>query len=94
MTVVIFVLIVVLTFFFMEFVAWFSHKYIMHGFLWTWHESHHKPRKGIFEKNDRFGLVFSIPSIGLFFYATVITFSYPLIYKKLICHAPKEAKTK
>jgi beta-carotene 3-hydroxylase len=22
-------------FFFMEFMAWFTHKYVMHGFLWV-----------------------------------------------------------
>jgi beta-carotene 3-hydroxylase len=51
----------------MEFVAWFSHKYIMHGFLWNWHEDHHKPhhKSGRFwERNDRFFLVFSIPGIA------------------------------
>lgn len=32
------------TFFFMEFMAWFSHKYIMHGFLWVLHEDHHKKK--------------------------------------------------
>ncbi len=26
----------------MEFMAWFTHKYIMHGFLWYLHEDHHK----------------------------------------------------
>ncbi len=48
----------------MEFVAWFAHKYIMHGFLWSWHEDHHKPhlKDGFFEKNDLFFLVFAIPS--------------------------------
>ena len=48
----------------MEFVAWFAHKYIMHGILWSWHEDHHKPHQktGFFEKNDRFFLVFAIPS--------------------------------
>jgi beta-carotene 3-hydroxylase len=49
----------------MEFVAWFTHKYIMHGILWTWHESHHKIRKGFFERNDLFAIVFSIPAIVL-----------------------------
>ncbi len=57
------ILIVVVTFFFMEFVAWFTHKYIMHGFLWSWHRSHHSVRKGILEKNDLFAIVFSIPAI-------------------------------
>jgi len=48
----------------MEFVAWFAHKYLMHGILWSWHEDHHKPhlKEGFFEKNDRFFLVFAIPS--------------------------------
>ena len=27
----------------MEFMAWFTHKYVMHGFLWDWHEDHHLP---------------------------------------------------
>jgi beta-carotene 3-hydroxylase len=47
----------------MEFVAWFTHKYIMHGFLWSWHRSHHSLRKGILEKNDLFAMVFSLPAI-------------------------------
>ena len=50
-------------FFFMEAVAWFTHKYIMHGFLWSWHRSHHTIRKGLFEKNDLFAIVFSLPAI-------------------------------
>lgn len=53
------------TFLFMEFVAWFAHKYIMHGLLWKWHEDHHNPQMTegqFFEKNDRFFLVFAIPS--------------------------------
>jgi len=25
----------------MEFVAWFTHKHIMHGFLWNLHKDHH-----------------------------------------------------
>lgn len=49
----------------MEFVAWFSHKYVMHGFMWIWHESHHKPRKGTLELNDLFGFMFAIPSAWL-----------------------------
>lgn len=63
--IVIKVLIVTITFLFMEFVAWFTHKFIMHGVLWSWHRSHHSLRKGIFEKNDLFAVVFSIPAIIL-----------------------------
>lgn len=57
--------IVILTFCFMEFMAWFAHRYIMHGWLWTWHKDHHDPnlKEGhFFEKNDLFFLVFAIPS--------------------------------
>jgi beta-carotene 3-hydroxylase len=54
------------TFLFWEFVAWWTHKYVMHGFLWTWHKSHHTRHKHTFEKNDLFGVVFSVPSILLF----------------------------
>ncbi|MEH0157846.1 beta-carotene hydroxylase [Limibacter armeniacum] len=57
------ILIIVATFLFMEFVAWFTHKYIMHGFLWSWHKSHHTYHNDTFEKNDLFGFVFSIPAI-------------------------------
>ena len=57
--------IVIGTFFFMEGVAWFTHKYIMHGFLWSWHHSHHSLRHGWLERNDLFALVFSLPAVAL-----------------------------
>ncbi|MEP4533793.1 MAG: beta-carotene hydroxylase [Cyclobacteriaceae bacterium] len=57
--------IIIGTFLLMEGVAWFTHKYIMHGILWTWHKSHHRAHDHAFEKNDLFALVFSIPSILL-----------------------------
>jgi len=46
----------------MEGVAWFLHKYVMHGFRWFIHKDHHYPRKGRFEKNDLFGVIFAIIS--------------------------------
>jgi beta-carotene 3-hydroxylase len=52
------------TFFFMEAVAWFTHKYIMHGVLWSWHRSHHRLHNHTLERNDLFALVFSIPSVA------------------------------
>ena len=48
------------TFIFMEGVAWFAHKYIMHGFGWVWHEDHHQHHDNFFEKNDYYAVVFSI----------------------------------
>ena len=52
------------TFFFMEGVAWFTHKYIMHGLCWFLHEDHHhKEHAGFLERNDFFFLIFAIPGI-------------------------------
>ena len=59
----------------MEGVAWFTHKYIMHGFLWTWHRSHHTVHGHALERNDLFALVFSIPS-ALFIYLSTSTYGY------------------
>ncbi len=61
----------------MEGITWCTHKYVMHGFGWYFHEDHHQPKyKGIFEKNDAFFLVFAIPSILLFWYGTYSTHRY------------------
>lgn len=62
-------LIVLTTFFTMEGVAWLTHRYVMHGFLWSLHRDHHKKEiTSFFEKNDYFFLIFAIPGIaGLFF---------------------------
>jgi len=51
-----------LAFISMEFIAWFTHKYLMHGILWKIHEDHHQPTGNFFQKNDLFFLVFAIPS--------------------------------
>jgi beta-carotene 3-hydroxylase len=59
------ILALVVTFFAMEFVAWFTHKYVMHGLLWVLHKDHHQTEPGIFEKNDAFFLIFAIPSMIL-----------------------------
>jgi beta-carotene 3-hydroxylase len=51
----------------MEYVAWFTHKYVMHGFLWVLHEDHHKPRHRGLQKNDLFAVFFSLVSFALIF---------------------------
>lgn len=76
-TLVVCALIAIGTFLFWEFIAWFTHKYIMHGFLWVWHKSHHTVHDHTLEKNDWFAVVFSIPSIALF---VVSTSRYPNPY--------------
>ncbi|MEP6733892.1 MAG: hypothetical protein ABJA70_00165 [Chryseolinea sp.] len=69
------VLIVTATFLFWEVVAWFAYKFAMHGFLWTWHKSHHTVHEHAREKNDVLALVFSTPSIFLMSYSTLIVYS-------------------
>ena len=59
-------LIVLVTVAAMEFIAWWSHKYIMHGWGWAWHESHHVPHEGGLEKNDLYAVVGSAFAITLF----------------------------
>lgn len=52
------------SFLLMEAVAWFAHKYIMHGLLWSLHRDHHqRENTHFFEKNDFFFLLFAIPGI-------------------------------
>ena len=58
--------IVIGTFIGMEGVAWFAHKYLMHGSMWFFHADHHVHEPGFFEKNDAFFLIFAIPSAWCF----------------------------
>jgi beta-carotene 3-hydroxylase len=54
--------IIIVTFWLMEFIAWATHKYVMHGFLWKLHKDHHQVNKDrILENNDAFFLIFAIP---------------------------------
>ena len=62
MEIVFYFITVVATFFFMEFMAWFTHKYLMHGMMWYFHKDHHQHEEGFFEKNDVFFLIFAVPS--------------------------------
>ncbi len=61
--------IVLAAFISMELVAWFTHKYIMHGLLWMLHKDHHKKESaGFFEHNDFFFLIFALPGITCLFF--------------------------
>jgi len=59
MHILIHILVGLFTFAAMEFMAWFTHKYVMHGFLWVLHKDHHQPGKGWFERNDTFFLFYA-----------------------------------
>jgi len=60
--ILLYLIVVLLTFVGMECVAWLAHKYLMHGFLWNLHRDHHKKdHYNFFEKNDYFFLIFGVP---------------------------------
>jgi beta-carotene 3-hydroxylase len=67
MTAVLMILLFLATFAGMEVFAWAMHRWVMHGWLWSWHQSHHEPREGNWEKNDLFAVVFATPAIVLIF---------------------------
>jgi beta-carotene 3-hydroxylase len=49
----------------MEGFAYVMHRWVMHGVGWFLHESHHRPRTGMFELNDLYAVIFALPSITL-----------------------------
>ncbi|MTI33494.1 sterol desaturase family protein [Xanthovirga aplysinae] len=72
---------ITITFFLMEGVAWFTHKYIMHGFLWTLHKDHHfKSKASFWERNDAFFLIFAIPAFLLMLYGSISNPLGPLFW--------------
>ena len=73
------ILVFLITFIVMEFAAWFLHKFVMHGFLWTLHEDHHIPDKANswWQKNDLFAIFFALPSFFLILFGTLL--SRPLL---------------
>ncbi|WP_312795902.1 sterol desaturase family protein [Tianweitania sp.] len=53
----------------MEFGAYALHRWVMHGWGWGWHKSHHEEHDehhGPFEKNDLYALVFAVAAVALF----------------------------
>ncbi len=62
MTLLFLFLIALAAFLMMEGIAWATHKFVMHGFLWHLHKDHHDGGYHPFQKNDSFFLIFAIPS--------------------------------
>lgn len=55
-------IVLIATFFAMEFMAWATHKFVMHGLMWYFHKDHHQEEPGFFERNDVFFLIYAVPS--------------------------------
>ncbi len=49
----------------MEGFAYVMHRWVMHGPGWILHASHHRARKGFWELNDLYFVIFAAPSILL-----------------------------
>jgi len=62
--------IVLLTFIAMEGVAWFTHKYVLHGFLWFLHKSHHVRHNHALERNDLFFTFYGTLATVFFIYGS------------------------
>ena len=78
MNVLIDIFLVICAFSFMEFMAWFTHKYVMHGFMWFFHKDHHIRDGRKIEWNDIFAVIFALPSIVLIYFGAVSPNSYLL----------------
>jgi len=72
------IVLIILAFFFMEFMAWFTHKYVMHGFMWFFHRDHHIRDGRKIEWNDVFAVIFAVPSILLIYLGVMTPNSYLL----------------
>lgn len=71
------IIIVILSFCGMEGVAWFAHKFVMHGLLWRLHRDHHKKETyGFFEHNDFFFLIFALPGILCLFIGMQLNYNF------------------
>jgi len=70
---------ILLSFLLTEAAAWALHKYVMHGFLWNLHESHHGKGEeaSFFESNDLFFLFFAFPS-AYFIYSGIAAADFRL----------------
>ena len=69
-------LITAATYVLMEGVTWCTHKFVMHGWMWYFHEDHHQPKGSFFEKNDAFFLIFAVPSCLLIVYGSIAQFDW------------------
>jgi beta-carotene 3-hydroxylase len=78
MSIAINIILVIAAFLFMEFMAWFTHKYVMHGFLWVLHKDHHIRDGRKVEWNDVFAIIFAVPSIVLIYFGVMKPDNYML----------------
>ena len=64
----------------MEAVSYLSHRFVMHGFGFGIHRSHHQAPDGGFELNDLYPLMFSSVAISAFAAGTFLPDLRPLVF--------------
>ncbi len=65
----------------MEFTAWATHKFVMHGFLWKLHRDHHqRDHQHVLERNDSFFLLFAVPPMFLFLIGSIRGLDTPWLW--------------
>lgn len=53
----------------MEIFSYIVHRFVFHGVFWKIHKTHHVRRKGTFELNDIFSIIFALVSTFLIIFA-------------------------
>jgi len=64
-----FIALTILGFVGLEIFSYAVHRWLFHGVLWRIHQTHHVARKGSFELNDLFSIIFAVTSILLIIFA-------------------------
>jgi beta-carotene 3-hydroxylase len=64
-----FIALTILGFICVEIFSYVVHRWLFHGVLWRVHQTHHVARKGAFELNDLFSVIFAAASILLIIFA-------------------------
>lgn len=64
-----FIILTIFGFIAVEIFSYAAHRFLFHGVLWKIHQTHHTARKGAFELNDIFSLIFAFFSIFLMVFA-------------------------
>jgi len=64
-----FIFLTILGFIGLEIFSYAVHRWLFHGILWRVHQTHHTARKGWFELNDLFSIIFAVASICLIIFA-------------------------
>lgn len=70
-----FIVLTIFGFIAVEIFSYAAHRFLFHGVLWKIHQTHHTARKGAFELNDIFSVIFALCAMFLMVFA-----AKPVVY--------------